>query len=293
MTGLLTGRVAAITGGASGLGRATALRFLDEGAMVVIADLNADNGQAVVDEAAAVGYRDELRFVRTDVSQEAHIVALVAAAVDGYGQLDVMFNNAGIGGAFGAITDLDADDWDETFAVLVRGVFLGCKHAARQMRVQGWGGSIVNTASIAGLSGGGGPVAYSAAKAAVINLTRAAAVELAPDHIRVNAVCPGAIDTPLLAQGRRKETADEPRLRFQPWPDHGRADDVAGAVLFLAGDDSHFVTGEALVVDGGLTAAGPAATGMNRTAPEGFVGMNRGTTGQPASIRSRPERPAE
>ena len=291
MTGALTGRVAVITGGASGLGRATALRFLDEGAMVVIADLNADNGRAVVDEAASVGYRDELRFVRADVAKEADVAGLVATAVESYGQLDVMFNNAGIGGAFGAITELDVDDWDETFAVLVRGVFLGCKHAARQMRAQGWGGSIVNTASIAGLSGGAGPLAYSAAKAAVVNLTRAAALELAADRIRVNAICPGAIDTPLLAQGRRKVTEDEPRLRFQPWPDHGRADDIAGAALFLAGDDSHFITGEAIVVDGGLSAAGPSASGMSRTAPAGFVGMNRGTTGLPASVRSRPEPP--
>ncbi len=291
MTGALTGRVAVITGGASGLGRATALRFLDEGAMVVIADLNVDNGRAVVEEAAGVGYRDELRFVPADVAKEADVAGLVAAAVESYGQLDVMFNNAGIGGAFGAITELDVDDWDETFAVLVRGVFLGCKHAARQMRAQGWGGSIVNTASIAGLSGGAGPLAYSAAKAAVVNLTRAAAVELAADRIRVNAICPGAIDTPLLAQGRRKVTEDEPRLRFQPWPDHGRADDIAGAALFLAGDDSHFVTGEAIVVDGGLSAAGPSASGMSRTAPSGFVGMNRGTTGLPASVRSRPEPP--
>ncbi len=140
----------------------------------------------------------------TDVSIEPDVEALVALAVESFGRLDVMFNNAGIGGAFGPITELEVDDWDATFAVNTRSVFLGIKYAARVMIAQGDGGSIINTASVAGLSGGGGPQAYSAAKAAVINLTQSAAVELAPHRIRVNAICPGAVYTDLLHRGDPK-----------------------------------------------------------------------------------------
>ena len=176
MSDVLTDRVAVITGGASGIGKATVLRFLAEGAKVVVGDFNAENGQALVDE---VGDPDRLLFIRTDVAEEAEVEALIRAAVESFGGLDVLFNNAGVGGAFGPLTEISVEDWDRTFAVLVRSVFPGTKHAARVMIEQGRGGSIINTASVAGLGGGGGPLAYSAAKAAVINLTYGSAVELA------------------------------------------------------------------------------------------------------------------
>jgi len=285
--GRLAGQVAVVTGGASGMGKATVIRFAAEGARVVAADINEANGAALLAEMDGLGLGDSVRFVRTDVAVEADIEQMIAEAVTNFGHLDIVFNNAGIGGAFGPVTDLHVADWDETFAVLVRGVFLGVKHGARRMLAQGGGGSIINTASVAGLTGGGGPLAYSAAKAAVINLTRAASLELAEHRVRVNAICPGAIDTPLIAQGRPRAQVSEQLAGFQPWPDKGEPDDIAGVALFLATDDSRFVTGEAIVVDGGLTAAGPSRLGISRVAPSGWIGMNRGTTGQGPSIRQR------
>ncbi|MEA3057091.1 MAG: hypothetical protein QOD30_2523 [Actinomycetota bacterium] len=287
MTGRLEDKVAVITGGASGMGFATVRRFLDEGARVVIADLNEESGAVALDTLAA---GDRVRFEPVDVAEEVDVARAIATAVSAFGQLDIVFNNAGVGGAFGAVTDLHVEDWDYTFAVLVRGVFLGVKHAAKQMIEQGWGGAIVNTASVAGLSGGNGPLCYSAAKAAVVNLTRAAALELAPHRIRVNAICPGAIDTPLM-HGGRPERAGENVGRVVPWPDAvGRPDDIAGAALFLASGDSAYVTGEALVVDGGLTAASRSLWSSSGPggAPPGFVGANRGSTGQGTVLRQRP-----
>ena len=287
-SGRLAGKVAVITGGASGMGLATARRFLAEGARVVIADLNATTGATALEELAAGGRADEVRFARADVAVEDDVAAAVETAVDAFGRLDIVFNNAGVGGAFGPITEIEVDDWDYTFAVLVRGVFLGIKHGARAMIDGGAGGAIVNTASVAGLSGGAGPQAYSAAKAAVVNLTRAAAIELGRYRIRVNAICPGAILTPLLGTSQGPDLIE--RLdRLQPWPAHGVGDDIAGAALFLASDDARFVTGEALVVDGGLTAAGPSLVARLAVDPAqvGLVGVNRGTTGQGPTVRNR------
>ena len=152
MAGRLDGKVAVITGGGNGIGRATALRFLDEGAAVVIADLNETNGQETVALARQAGHAERVRFVRADVTQEADVAAAIAAAPGAFGRLDCVFNNAGVAGAFGPITHIDAEEWDWTFAVLVRGVFLGMKHGARVMKAQGQGGCFINTASIAGLS---------------------------------------------------------------------------------------------------------------------------------------------
>lgn len=288
MAGRLDGRVAVITGGASGMGRATALRFLREGAGVVVADFNEDSGKVTLELAAADGLDKQLRFIRTDVAVEADACAMIDLALREFGRLDCVFNNAGVGGAFGPTTEVSVEDWDYTFAVLVRGVFLGIKYGARALQKQGEGGSIINTASVAGLSGGAGPVAYSAAKAAVVNLSRATAREFAPDRIRVNAICPGGIVTPLIHRGD-PDTARKNLETLQPWPEAGEGEDIAGAALFLASDDSRFVTGEALAVDGGLTGAGPDL--MRRTGREspfaGMSGVDRGSTGLDPIVRPK------
>ena len=283
----LLNKVAVVTGGASGMGRATVLRFLDEGAKVVIADFNAATGEETVAEAARAGHADAVRFIRTDVAKESDIEAMIRCATDSFGLLDIVFNNAGVGGAIGPLTETTVADWDYTFDVLAKGVFLGIKHAARVMRAQGRGGSIINTASIAGLSGDAGPMVYSAAKAAVISLSQSAAVELAADRIRVNAICPGFIVTPL-AQGANREGTQVAFAKSQPWPDYGRGEHIAGAALFLASDDAEFVTGEALIVDGGLTAAGPE---LSRKFPRVSArnskvsGITKGSTGEPPQTR--------
>lgn len=286
MAGRLEGKVAVITGGGNGIGRATVLRFLAEGARVVVADLNEETGRETMELAAKAGAGDRARFVRADVAREADVAAAVTRATADFGRLDVMFNNAGVAGAFGPITQITEEDWDYTFDVLVKGVFFGMKHAARVLKQQNTGGAIISTASIAGLNGGDGPQAYSASKAAVINLTRAVAVELAPQRIRVNAICPGGILTPLLHRGNAE--AMRPLLeKFQPWPEAGRPEDIAGAALYLASDDATFVTGEALVVDGGAVAAGSNGIqnlGGGQLASMG-VGVDRGTTGQDGTFR--------
>ncbi len=283
----LAGKVAVVTGGASGMGKATVLRFLEEGAKVVVADFNTLTGETVLAQAADMGFADNIRFVQCDVAQEKDIEAMLACAVDNFGRLDIVFNNAGVGGAIGPLTETTVEAWDYTMDVLAKGVFLGIKHAARIMKAQGHGGAIINTASIAGLSGDGGPMVYSAAKAAVISLTQSAAVELAPDHIRVNAICPGFIATPLAAAGQMEAT-EERFAKSQPWPEHGRGEHIAGAALFLASSDAEFVTGEALVVDGGLTAAGPE---LSKKFPRGSArdskvsGVTKGSTGEAPQIR--------
>jgi NAD(P)-dependent dehydrogenase (short-subunit alcohol dehydrogenase family) len=286
MAGRLDGKVALITGAANGIGRATTLRFLAEGARVVAADLNETTGRELMDLAARAGHGNQVRFIRADVARETDVESAVSCAVTEFGRVDCVFNNAGVAGAFGPITEITAEDWNYTFAVLVTGVFFGIKHGARAMRAHGTGGTIINTASVAGLSGGDGPQAYSAAKAAVINLTRAAAVELAPATIRVNAICPGGILTPLLHRGNAEPVATLLQ-QLQPWPEVGQAEHIAGVALFLASEDSRFVTGAAIVADGGLTAQGGNAM---QTLGQGqmtsmVVGVDRGTTGQDPSIR--------
>ena len=286
MNGTLQSKVAIVTGGASGMGFATVSRFLKEGASVVIGDLNADNGRNAIEPLSAEGYEDRVRFTTTDVAVENDVAAMSELALDAFGQLDIVFNNAGIGGAFGPITELDVDDWDTTIHVLVRSVFLGIKHAARIMIDQGRGGSIINTASIAGMGGGGGPQAYSAAKAAVVNLSKTTAIELAPHNIRVNAICPGVIFTPLMHSGN-EEQAEEVIAEVQPLAKRGEGSDIAGMALFLAGDDSQFVTGQEHIVDGGLLANGPRLLGRlhNSRNLHRMAGMAFGTSGQAATVR--------
>jgi NAD(P)-dependent dehydrogenase (short-subunit alcohol dehydrogenase family) len=284
VSGRLDGKVAIVTGGGSGIGRASALTFLREGARVVIGDLNEASLAETVALARAQG-ADRLAALRSDVSAERDVAALAALAVERFGGLDCLFNNAGVGGAFGPIGETTVEEWDFTFAVLVRGVFLGIKHGAARMKAQGRGGSIINTASIAGLGGGAGPHAYSAAKAAVANLSRSVSAELAAHRIRVNAIAPGMIKTPL-AMGRREEAWDRLARQKQPWPDLGLPEHIADTALFLASDDSRFITGQVIVVDGGLTAMGPdlfgheAGSRMLRKA-----GLNTGSTGLPGAVR--------
>jgi NAD(P)-dependent dehydrogenase (short-subunit alcohol dehydrogenase family) len=250
--GKLEKKVAVITGAASGIGRATAIRFAGEGAAVVIADMNREGGEAAVRDCKENG--GSAVFQLADVSSEEDIKGAVARAVKEFGRLDVIYNNAGLGGAVGPLEKTSAENWDRTFSILLRAVFLGIKHAVPEMRKTG-GGSIVSTASIAGIRGAAGLHAYCAAKAGVISLTRSAAIEFAKDKIRVNCICPGLIATPLTYNRipGGEQTATQLFAAFQPWPRAGRPEDIAAMALFLASDDSEFVSGQAMVVDGAVT----------------------------------------
>lgn len=246
----LEGKVAVITGGASGIGAATVRLFVEEGARVVIADMQRERGETLARDLGAAA-----AFVSCEVRQEDQVQAAIDAALTRWGRLDCMFNNAGFGGALGPIEEIPADEFDLTFDVLVRGVFLGIKRAVPVMRKQG-GGSIINTGSIAGVTAGRGPLIYSAAKAAVIHLSKVVAMQLGPDSIRVNCICPGSIATPLAANTVGKpDSLIEERLSdfaaLQPIPRAGLPDDIAQMAMFLASDRSSFVTGQAIVVDGG------------------------------------------
>ena len=260
--GRLTNKVAVITGAASGMGRATAIRFAGEGAAVVIADLNEEGGQAAVRECKENG--GNAVFQKTDVASEAEVKAAIDRAVSEFGRLDITYNNAGLGGALGPIENVTVENWDRTFAVLLRSVFLGIKHSIPQMRKQG-GGSIISTASIAGILGQAGPLVYSVAKAGVIHLTKCAAVELGKDRIRVNCICPGGINTPLLHKHIPGGEATTVQLlqMIQPIPRPGTGEDIAGMALYLASDDSEWVTGTAMVVDGGFVARGNSLAQQN------------------------------
>src|SRR5580658_3304388 len=259
MAGRLEHKVALITGGCSGIGLGAVELFLAEGARVVAGDVQDDKGAML--EARFPG---RLRYAHCDVTDEAQIAAACALAADAFGGLDILFNNAGPAGLPGGVEAMTAEGWDATFALLVRGPALGMKHALPLMKARG-GGSIINTASIAGLQAGWGPLAYSTAKGAVIHMTKCAAAELSPHRIRVNAICPGLIATSIFgtALGMPREGADQMAALVaqnahaaQPIPKPGLPDDIARAALYLASDDSLFVTGTYLLVDGGLTVGG-------------------------------------
>ncbi|WP_416898665.1 MAG: SDR family NAD(P)-dependent oxidoreductase [Minwuia sp.] len=277
----LEGRVAVVTGGASGIGFASVERLAAEGARVVITDLNEATGKAAVQRMADAGHAEAVDLVCGDVADEAHVADAMDRAIDRWGRLDIAFLNAGVGGAFGSLLETAVEDWDQTFAYLTRSVFLGIKHAGKRM---GEGGSIIATASIAGLGGGAGSHGYSAAKAAVISLTRTAAMELGPRRIRVNAIAPGVISTPLAHRG--KESNLEALCARQPWPDTGQPADIAAALAFLASDDARFVTGETVTVDGGLRARSSDVLGDNSMLLAGRTGMNRGSTGLKSGFRN-------
>jgi NAD(P)-dependent dehydrogenase (short-subunit alcohol dehydrogenase family) len=268
--GRIQGKVAVITGAASGMGRATALLFAKEGASVVLTDLNSQGGETAVAECAAAG--GHAVFQRTDVTSEADIKAAVARAVKEYGRLDIMFNNAGVAGAVGPIEKVESADFDRTIGVLLRAAFLGMKYSIPEMRKAG-GGSIISTASVAGLRGVGYLAAYSAAKAAVVNLTQAVAIEVGHDKIRVNCICPGGVVTPLIHRGApgAEERSEKSMARMQPIPRAGKPNDIANMALFLASDDADWISGTAMVVDGGIN-TGNARFRMAGLPDSGFSG---------------------
>jgi NAD(P)-dependent dehydrogenase (short-subunit alcohol dehydrogenase family) len=260
--GRLEGKVAIVTGGASGIGEATVRRFIAEGAKVLIADL-----QGEVAAALARSLGPDAAPFPCNVVHESEVAAAVGSAVERWGRLDILFNNAGFGGASGPLDETTVDEYETTMNVLLRSVFLGIKHASPVMKRQG-SGSIINTASVCAFEAGIGNQLYTVAKAGVVMLTKTAALELAEANVRVNAVCPGYITTPLAAGRPRGENEAErvdralDRLREanrdnQPIARSGEPDDIANMVLFLASDESQWVTGQAMVVDGGLLAGRP------------------------------------
>jgi NAD(P)-dependent dehydrogenase (short-subunit alcohol dehydrogenase family) len=275
--GRLDGKVAIITGGASGMGEAAARLFVAEGARVVIGDLQAEKAQAVVDSLGAACVA-----VRADVISAEDVQALVRTAIDRFGKLDVMYNNAGGGrrltdaerarltpdGAAALarrrLADMDEDTWDYTVDLNLKGVWLGMKYALPYLVANG-GGSIITTASVSAFMGMPGQAAYGAAKSGVVQLTRVCAIEYAADGIRCNCICPGGTLTPLLydspVRGGDIETTRAMLSRVQPIPRAGLPEDIAQAALWLASDESSFVTGQAIIVDGGWTASArqPAA----------------------------------
>jgi NAD(P)-dependent dehydrogenase (short-subunit alcohol dehydrogenase family) len=259
MAGRLEGKVAVITGAASGIGLGTVELFAAEGASVVAADIQDEKGRMLEQR-----FGGRVRYAHCDVTAEADIAAALQLAKSEFGGLDVLFNNAGISDGMRVIADLEAQTWSWIFDVLVRGPALGMKHAVPLMLERG-AGSIINTASIAGLQAGWGPIAYSSAKAAVVHMSRCAAAQLSPQKIRVNAICPGLIATSIFgaSMGLPREVADQMAARIaenapkaQPVPKAGMPEDIAQAALWLASDASAFVSGTHIVVDGGITVGG-------------------------------------
>jgi len=249
---ILNGKVALVTGGSSGIGRATAVAFGREGAKVVVASRRIPEGEETVDMIRAAG--GDALFVRTDVTHASEVEAMVGQTVETYGRLDFAFNNAGTTPPMAFTADCPEELWDHIINTNLKGIWLSMKHELPQMLKQG-AGVIVNNSSVAGLVGFPGRAAYAASKHAIIGLTKTAALEYARAGIRVNVVCPGWIRTPMLDSGLRQNPQFEAQiLKMQPNGRIGTPEEVAGAVIWLCSDTASFVTGHTLVMDGGLLA---------------------------------------
>lgn len=246
----LGGKVAIITGAGSGIGEATALTFAKEGAKVVAVDVVDSAGTETVEQVRSAG--GESIFVRTDVTSSDEVQAMVKSAIDVYGKLDVLFNNAGIAMRM-AVADLPEEDWDRCININLKGAYLGSKYAIPEMLKNGRG-SIINTASIYGIVGGPNRAAYAASKGGIVNLTRGMALDYATDNIRVNCICPGYTDTPILQNIVETPAKYQALVDQHPMGRLASPLDIAHGALYLASDESAFVTGIALPIDGGYTA---------------------------------------
>lgn len=251
MAARLMGKIALITGGASGIGRATALLFAKEGAKVVVSDIDVSGGERTVRDIVANG--SEALFIKADVSQEADVDRLVSATVERFGRLDCAFNNAGIEGSTATTANCSNETWTRTLAVNLTGVWMCMRAEIRQMLRQG-SGAIVNTASVAGLAGFAGLPAYVASKHGVVGLTRCAALEYAKNGIRINAVCPGVIQTPMIERLIQEQRGAENLIAMEPVGRLGTPEEIADAVAWLCSDGASFVVGLPLPVDGGFIA---------------------------------------
>jgi NAD(P)-dependent dehydrogenase (short-subunit alcohol dehydrogenase family) len=258
MTKELEGKVGLVTGGTSGIGRDTAVLFAKAGAKVVVAGRREPEGEETVELVRAAG-GDGL-FVKADVSKASEVDTLVQKTVEKFGRLDIAFNNAGIEGVWVPIVRQSEEDWDRTIDINLKGVWLCLKHEIRQMFKQGGGGAIVNMASVTGLVGSGGAAAYSASKHGVIGLTKSAALETAKSGIRINAVCPAVIETPMGDRLFGAPAVHKYVLSCHPIGRFGRPAEIAEAVVWMCSDRASFMTGQSLVLDGGFL-AGPSSPG--------------------------------
>ncbi|QDX82398.1 3-oxoacyl-ACP reductase [Denitratisoma sp. DHT3] len=248
----LAGRVALVTGGTSGIGAATVREFIAHGARVMIAGIEDQAGAAMVAELCAAHGAEAARYVHADVGDLAAVEAMLAATDQAYGRLDILVNNAGVGN-YGETPDLAPEQWHRVLDINLNSIFYSCKFAIPLMRRQG-GGAIVNIASISGMAADYGFTAYAASKGAAINYTRALALDHARDNIRVNAVCPGLIETPLTTATLAAPSVRETWSGNIPLNRPGRPEEIARLVRFLASDDASYMTGAIVPVDGGLTA---------------------------------------